>query len=400
IVQIKNRLLTARSRKKSYVDVRPRPLEFNVGDKVMLKKCLSDESLKISLDEVQLDDKLHFIEEPTKIMDREVKKLKQSRIPIVKVHWNSRQGPEYMWEHEDQMKSKGSVIVNGSPTKEFQFHKGLKQGDPLSPFLFILVMESLHVSFQRVVDVCLFKGIKVASSLYISHLFYADDAIFMGQWNQSNIDTITRVLEVFHRASGLSINMNKSKLMGISVDISKVKQAAMKIGCLILKTPFTYLGSRVGGLMSRIQSWNDIIESMVSRLSRWKLKTLSIGGILTLLKSVLGAILIYHMSIFKVPMKVLQNMESIRSRFFNGADINYKKPSWVRWKNVMASKDTGGLGVSSLFALNRALMFKWVWRFISQKSSLWASVIKVLHSEDGVGISLYVTTLTELPFVS
>nr|GEY33372.1 putative reverse transcriptase domain-containing protein [Tanacetum cinerariifolium] len=105
IVQIKNRLLTARSRKKSYVDVRPRPLEFNVGDKVMLK-YLSDESLKISLDEVQLDDKLHFIEEPAKIMDREVKKLKQSRIPIVKVHWNSRQGPEYMWEHEDQMKSK------------------------------------------------------------------------------------------------------------------------------------------------------------------------------------------------------------------------------------------------------------------------------------------------------
>nr|GEV36574.1 RNA-directed DNA polymerase, eukaryota [Tanacetum cinerariifolium] len=199
------------------------------------------------------------------------------------------------------------------------------------------------------------------------------------KWNQSNIDTITRVLEVFHRASGLRINMNKSKLMGISVDISKVEQAAAKIGCLILKTPFTYLGTRVGGLMSRIQSWNDIIESMVSRLSRWKLKTLSIGEILTLLKSVLGAIPVYHMSIFKVPIKVLQNMESIRSRFFNGADINSKNPSCVRWKNVMASKDTSGLGVSSLFTLNRALIFKWVWRFISQKSSLWASVIKALH---------------------
>nr|GEX61119.1 RNA-directed DNA polymerase, eukaryota, reverse transcriptase zinc-binding domain protein [Tanacetum cinerariifolium] len=198
---------------------------------------------------------------------------------------------------------------------------------------------------------CLFKGMNVASSLYISHLFYVDDAIFMGQWNQSNIDTITRVLEVFHRASGLRINMNKR--------------------------------SRVGGLMSRIQSWNDIIESMVSRLSRWKLKTLSIGGRLTLLKSVLGTIPIYHMSIFKVSMKVLQNMESIRPRFFNGADINSKKPSWVRWKNVTATKDTGGLGVSSLFALNIALMSKWVWWFISQQSSLWASLIKALHVEDG-----------------
>nr|GEV07100.1 RNA-directed DNA polymerase, eukaryota, reverse transcriptase zinc-binding domain protein [Tanacetum cinerariifolium] len=76
-------------------------------------------------------------------------------------------------------------------------------------------------------------------------------------------------------------------------------------------------------------------------------------------------------------------MESIRSCFFNGVDIHSKKLSWVRWKNVMASKDKGGLRVSSLFALNQALMFKWVWRFISQSSSLWAMVIKALHGEDG-----------------
>nr|GEV41325.1 putative reverse transcriptase domain-containing protein [Tanacetum cinerariifolium] len=71
-----------------------------------LKKCLSDESLSISLDEVQLDDKLHFIEEPTEIMDREVKRLKQSHIPNVKVRWNSHRGPKYTWEREDQMKRK------------------------------------------------------------------------------------------------------------------------------------------------------------------------------------------------------------------------------------------------------------------------------------------------------
>nr|GFA97919.1 putative reverse transcriptase domain-containing protein [Tanacetum cinerariifolium] len=132
IVQIKNRLLTTRSRQKSYADVRRRPLEFNVGDKVMLKvspwkgvirfrkrrklsprfiglfKILerNDESLSIPLDEVQLDDKLHFIKEPAEIMDREVKRLKQSRIPIVKVRWNSHRGPKYTWEREDQMKSK------------------------------------------------------------------------------------------------------------------------------------------------------------------------------------------------------------------------------------------------------------------------------------------------------
>ncbi|GJW39529.1 putative reverse transcriptase domain-containing protein [Tanacetum coccineum] len=123
IVQIKN-WLTARSHQKSYADVKRKPMEFQVGDMVMLKlelpdklygihntfhvsnlkKCLADENLVIPLEEIQLDDKLHFIEEPVEIMDREVKQLKQSRIPIVKVRWNSRRGPEYTWEWEDFFK--------------------------------------------------------------------------------------------------------------------------------------------------------------------------------------------------------------------------------------------------------------------------------------------------------
>nr|GFA75646.1 RNA-directed DNA polymerase, eukaryota, reverse transcriptase zinc-binding domain protein [Tanacetum cinerariifolium] len=84
------------------------------------------------------------------------------------------------------------------------------------------------------------------------------------------------------------------------------------------------------------------------------------------------------------PTKKFQfHKESIRARFFSGADVNSKKPSWVRWKSVLAAKDVGVLGVSSLFALNQALMFKWVWRLFSQKNSLWVRVVKALHGEDG-----------------
>nr|GEX33624.1 putative reverse transcriptase domain-containing protein [Tanacetum cinerariifolium] len=175
IVQIKNRLLAARSRKKSYANVRRKPLEFEVGDRVMLKvsplkgvirfgkrgklspryigpfkilsrigpmaykldlprelhrihntfhvsnlkKCLADKELVIPLDEVKIDDRLHFIEEPVEIMDREVKKLKQSRIYIVKVQWNSKRGPEYTWEREDQM-WKCYTKYNLNPISKYQ----------------------------------------------------------------------------------------------------------------------------------------------------------------------------------------------------------------------------------------------------------------------------------------
>ncbi|GJV57720.1 RNA-directed DNA polymerase, eukaryota, reverse transcriptase zinc-binding domain protein [Tanacetum coccineum] len=229
----------------------------------------------------------------------------------------------------------------------------------------------------------MFNGIVLNSVMHLSHMFYADDAVFMGQWSTKNIDTIIYVLKCFHRASGLSINLSKSKLLGVVVSEDRVVQAANRIGCGVLKAPFAYLGSKVGGNMSRIKSWDEIVDKMVDRLSKWKMKTLSIGGRLTLLKAVLGSMPIYHMSIFKVPMKVLQRMESIRSRFFSGVDLNSKKSIWVKWSKVLCSKEKGGLGVSSLYALNRALMCKWVWRFTTQKNLLWTRVIKAIHGEDG-----------------
>nr|GEV61857.1 hypothetical protein [Tanacetum cinerariifolium] len=128
------------------------------------------------------------------------------------------------------------------------------------------------------------------------------------------------MLECFNHASGLRINMNKSKLLGISVEDDKVKQAAVKIGCNTLKTPFSYLGSNMGGCMSHIQSWNE-------RLIGWQ---------------------------------VLHRIETMRSYFFNGAELSSKKSVWVKWKYALASKEKGGLG-----------------------SSLWARVIKVLHGNDG-----------------
>ncbi|GJV68085.1 putative reverse transcriptase domain-containing protein [Tanacetum coccineum] len=97
ISQIKKCLLTARSRQKSYVDRRLKPLEFEVGD----KKCLAEGDIIIPMNEIKLDDKLRMIEEPVEIVDREVKRLRQSRIPIVKVRWNSQRAPEFTWERED-----------------------------------------------------------------------------------------------------------------------------------------------------------------------------------------------------------------------------------------------------------------------------------------------------------
>ncbi|GJR84185.1 putative reverse transcriptase domain-containing protein [Tanacetum coccineum] len=117
IVQIKNRLLTVHIRQKSYADRKVEStVHWAIHEKLCgihntfhvsnLKRCLANENLIIPLEEIQFDDKLHFIEEPVEIMDREVKQLKQSRIPIIKVRWNSRRGPEFTWEREDFFSNK------------------------------------------------------------------------------------------------------------------------------------------------------------------------------------------------------------------------------------------------------------------------------------------------------
>ncbi|GJX99709.1 RNA-directed DNA polymerase, eukaryota [Tanacetum coccineum] len=298
-------------------------------------------------------------------------------------------GPNWCrWIRGTFTSSMASILVNGSPTSEFPLCCGLKQGDPLAPYLFILIMESLHISFSRVVDDGLFKGFQLHGSVNISHLFYADDAMFIGEWSEQNLHNIVKVLNCFHLASGLKINIAKSQVLGVGVSQNVVLQAANRIGCAVLNTPFRYLGVTVGECMSRKSAWVGLVNKLQARLSKWKVKTLSIGGRLTLLKSVLGASPIYYMSIFKVPKGVLKTMESIRSKFFNGVDSSDRKISWVAWDNVLASKLNGGLGVSSFFALNRALLLKWVWRFISGDGSLWCKVIQAIY---GSKFDLHVT---------
>ncbi|GJV92128.1 hypothetical protein Tco_1539941 [Tanacetum coccineum] len=113
IVQIRQRLQAARDRQRSYANIRRKPLEFQVGDRVMLKVSPRKE--------LQLEDKLNFVKEPVGIIDREVKQLKRSRIPIVKVRWNSKRGPEFTWEREDEIRAKYphlSSILLVIPSKE------------------------------------------------------------------------------------------------------------------------------------------------------------------------------------------------------------------------------------------------------------------------------------------
>nr|GEV49010.1 putative RNA-directed DNA polymerase, eukaryota, reverse transcriptase zinc-binding domain protein [Tanacetum cinerariifolium] len=148
--------------------------------------------------------------------------------------------------------ARSSIFINGSPTQEFDIQRGLRQGDPLSPFLFILAMEGLHVLSRKAESLGLFKGVSNGyEGMQISHLLFADDVIFLGELSRVSAINLLSMLNCFYLISGLKINVNKCSLLGIGIADIEVSNLANHIGCVAASTPFKYLGVPVGGNMNR-----------------------------------------------------------------------------------------------------------------------------------------------------
>ncbi|KAK1413781.1 hypothetical protein QVD17_35564 [Tagetes erecta] len=264
----------------------------------------------------------------------------------------------------------------------FALSRGLRQGDPLSPFLFILVMEALNVALNSAKEDGTIQGIRLPNNgPEISHVFYADDALLMGEWSIINALNVVRILRCFDLASGLKINFNKSCLYGIGLDTFDMELGALIFNCQIGLFPFIHLGIPIGANMSRVSSWKPISDKFKARLSGWKERTLSFGGRLTLIKAVLGSIPTYYLSLFKAPVKVIKELESIRRRFLWGNTRDGRGIAWVKWADVIAQKSAGGCGVGSIRDMNLSLLAKWIWRFRKEPAALWAKVINAIHTQ-------------------
>ncbi|KAJ0450914.1 putative RNA-directed DNA polymerase [Helianthus annuus] len=275
---------------------------------------------------------------------------------------------------------KASVLVNGSPTGEFQYKRGLRQGDPLSPFLFTIAMEALHVLMAKAVETGVFKGLALPNSgPRLTHLFFADDSIFLGLWDKDNLCSIRRILRVFFLMSGLKVNHSKSCLYGIGLTDSEVENMAGTLNCKMGQLPFTYLGLKVGANMNRVCNWKEVIDKFHKRLSNWKARLLSFAGRLTLVKAVLGSLPNYFLSLYKIPKKVAKILEGIRSRFLWGGCGSVNKIRWMRWERIIAAKSMGGLGIGGIRDMNLALMMKWRWRLKVDSEQLWVKVIEAIH---------------------
>ncbi|MCH79506.1 LINE-1 reverse transcriptase like [Trifolium medium] len=269
-----------------------------------------------------------------------------------------------------------SVLVNGSPTTEINIQRGLKQGDPLAPFLFLLVAEGFAGLMRSAGTKNLFKGFTVGNEgLEISHLQYADDTLCIGEATVENLWSLKAILRGFELASGLKVNFSKSCLIGVNVPSTFMENACSFLNCKRGAIPFSYLGLPVGANPRCSSTWEPVVDRLRKRLRSWCNRYVSLGGRIVLINSVLNSAPIFYLSFFKAPKVVIKQIIRIQREFLWGGVKGGKKISWVKWKDVCKPKSQGGLGVRDVGKVNLSLLIKWRWRLLQKEDALWKDIL-------------------------
>lgn len=274
-----------------------------------------------------------------------------------------------------------SILVNGSPTIPIKLHRGLRQGDPLSPFLFVLVVEFLNLLIKKATNLQMWNGVPVSKNEpLLTHLQYADDTVLFSQPNLHHLMEIKKTLILFQLISGLQINFHKPEIMGVNVSEGWIQEAARSLYCKAGKSPLTYLGLLIGDKNSRIKLWDPILDKMEKKLASWKQNLLLIEGRLTLIKASLASLPIYYMSLLPIPKGVVDKIVKLQRRFLWAGSLEKRALPLVCWDTIQLPKRKGGLNVSNLLLRNLGLLFKWIWRFFEEPNSFWRQIIQTKYN--------------------
>jgi hypothetical protein len=225
--------------------------------------------------------------------------------------------------------------------------EGSRQGDSLSPLLFVLVMEALSRLMDRAVARGYLEGFSVdnsnASGLKVSHVLFADDTLVFCGATRDQLYHLKGVLLCFEAVSRLRINLGKSEIVPVG-PVADVENLVQVLGGRIASLPMKYLGLPLGARYKSKDIWNPILEKMERRLAGWKRSYLSKGGRLTLIKSTLSSLPTYFLSLFAVLASVAHRIEKLQRDFLWGGIGEEFKYHLVNWHTICAPIQQGGLG--------------------------------------------------------
>lgn len=269
-----------------------------------------------------------------------------------------------------------NIKINDQLTNNFQTKKGLRQGDPLSPVLFNVIVDMLVTLINRAKREGHIEGV-IPHLLDdgLSILQYADDTILFMDHDLDKARNLKLILCAFEQLSGLKINFHKSEIFCFG-DAKEHEQAYSDLfGCKAGAYPFRYLGIPMHFRKLRNAEWNSVIERIEKKLSSWKGKHLSVGGRLVLINSVLSSLPVYMLSFFEIPRKVLEKIDFLRSRFYWQSEDEKKKYRLAKWGVLCQPKEVGGIGIKNIDSQNKCLLVKWLFK-LANEEGMWQQILK------------------------
>ena len=277
-----------------------------------------------------------------------------------------------------------SVLLNGVPGKTFHCKRGVRQGDPLSPLLFVLAADFL----QSILNAAQQQGLLLAPfNLPHDHDFpilqYADDTLIFMQADARQLFFLKAILNSFAESTGLRVNFEKSMMVPLNISDERLHILAQTIGCSKGSLPFTYLGLPLCLAKPSVADFWPLVSKIERRLSSIS-SFLSEAGILQMTNAVLTALPTYTMCTFLLPKTVIQQIDKFRKHcLWRGSDLNSKKHCKAAWKLISLPKNCGGLGALNLYIQNVSLLLKHLHNFFNKLDVPWVHLIWNCHYPNG-----------------
>ncbi|XP_060216818.1 uncharacterized protein LOC132644255 [Lycium barbarum] len=264
-----------------------------------------------------------------------------------------------------------SLLLNRGLTPSFQAKKGLRQGDPMSPYLFVLAMEYLNRSLKRLKMQPDFNFHPRCENLDLIHICFADDLLLCCRADKHSIQMMLHCFEHFSEVSGLKANMEKSCLYIARVTPDFISDLIAEFRFTVGVLPFKYLGVPLSSRKLTISQCMPLVEKIVVRVKCWTSRFISYGGRLQLIKSVLFEMQTYWAQVFLLPKKIHTLVTSIcRNYPWSGSKENSRK-ALVSWETLCKPKSAGGLNILDFYTWNKSAISKLLWAVAMKKDKLW-----------------------------
>lgn len=274
-----------------------------------------------------------------------------------------------------------SFNLNGEPRGKFFPTRGLRQGDAISPYLFLICAEALSRLISAAEIQQRLHGMKVCRKApSISHLFFADDSLIFFKANASECAALKIILLSYEGASGQKINFDKCRVSFSRNVPSDIQESlALVLNVERVDKHDKYLGLPMDINHSKIDAFGYLKEKTQKKLQGWREKTLSMAGKEILIKAVIQSIPTYVMSCFEIPKQLCWDIQQLMAKFWWGAKGDEKKIYWMAWEKLCAPKNVGGMGFKNLTHFNHSLLAKQGWRILMFPDSLVAQVLKARY---------------------